>query len=147
MILNEGALRELIRDAVREVLREERVFAPREEFIKVADAARLAAVTPATIRDWMGRGKLKRYHAGRELRVDCAELKRMLAAVTPAAPGGPIDPRVVVEQILARRANSKGPPTPLGTPEEEARRFVERHHGAGPRHPAGGGGRKKEGRP
>jgi excisionase family DNA binding protein len=103
MIFDEGKLLELIRAAVREELRG-KVDAP-AEYISTAEAARIAGVQQVTIRDWMERGRLKRYHAGRQLRVDRAELLALLSAATPS-------PRVE-----------------RGDPAAEALRFLERRHG------------------
>jgi excisionase family DNA binding protein len=101
VILDEHALRTLIEEVVRGVLREERGGTQGEqaEFVSVAEAARRVDVTPATIRDWVGQGRLGRYHAGRELRVRVSELGTLLTSE-------PVE--------LVR------------TPEDEARRFLER---------------------
>ena len=74
-LLDEQALRDLVRTAAREALLEGAGAIP-AEYLPVAEAAEIVKVAPATIREWMALGRLKRYHAGRELR----------AATTSAAP-------------------------------------------------------------
>ena len=100
MIVDEVALRTLIEEAVRKVVREELHgrLAEAGEYVSVAEAARRIDVAPATIREWIGQGKLGRYHAGRELRVKIAELEASLTV--------PFERDGV-------------------SPEEEARRFLE----------------------
>lgn len=102
MILDEAALRGLIEEAVRKVLREERAGAPAGEYLSVADAARAAAVTPPTIRDWIRAGRLARYHAGRELRVRRDDLERLLGAPAPA-PSGTTPEQAAVLHFRSRR--------------------------------------------
>ena len=81
MILDEGALMAAIESCVRKVVREELRCAPgAAEYVAVQAAADRIDVAPATIREWINRGKLKRYHAGRELRVKVAELEALVAA-------------------------------------------------------------------
>lgn len=69
------ALRTLIKDAVREVIREERASAP-DEFMTTREAASFVRVSLATIRDWVDAGHLTRYSlsTGGKLRVRKAEL-------------------------------------------------------------------------
>ena len=79
----EAALRSMIEDVVRKVLREELGASPGangDEYLSVATAARVAEVAPATIRGWIAEGRLHRYAAGREIRVRRAELEALLAA-------------------------------------------------------------------
>jgi hypothetical protein len=81
-LFDERALREIIADELRRVLREEQVAGNRSandvEYMPVAVAAARAAVAPATIRVWMAQGRLGRYHAGRELRVLGSELAELM---------------------------------------------------------------------
>jgi hypothetical protein len=105
MSLIERALRDLVAGEVRRVVREGRAAldgpVDRLEYLPVADAAGQVAVAPATIRTWIAQGKLRRYHAGRVLRVRWSELELLLRS-------GP--------EGLDRRA----------TPEEEAKLYLRR---------------------
>jgi hypothetical protein len=108
-LFDERELREIVADELRRVLREERAVASRPandvEYLPVVAAAARAAVAPATIRAWMAQGRLRRYHAGRELRVMASELTALMRR--PAVKSG---------------VNTDGRPTP----EEEAARYLER---------------------
>jgi excisionase family DNA binding protein len=101
----EKALRDLVAEEVRRVIHEERaaLYGPVDalEYLPVADAAARVAVAPATIRTWIAEGKLRRYHAGRVLRVRWSELEFLLRSGPEAAD---------------RRA----------TPEEEAKLYLQR---------------------
>jgi excisionase family DNA binding protein len=99
VIFDETQLRALIRDAVREVIREELRRAPgRDEYLDVAAAAALAKVHPQTIRAWIADGRLTRYQAGRELRVLRAEIDAVLSAG-----GATPDPEKAALLALSRR--------------------------------------------
>ncbi len=82
----ESAVRTLVRETVREVLREElpeRRNAPamtlsEDTYMSVTKAARVADVTPGTIRKWIRTGRLTSKHAGRVLRVSRLELERFM---------------------------------------------------------------------
>ena len=101
-LLDEFALRTLIAEEVRRVLREEFTRSPeRDEYLPVAEAARVAAVAPETMRGWIHQGRLHECWAGRELRVRRSELQLLLSTPPP-----------------------KGAAEP--SPEEEARRFLSR---------------------
>ena len=103
MILDEDRLRALIEDSVRKVLREQHATAaPREEYVSVAEAARQIDVAPATIREWMRDGRLRRYHAGRELRVHVPELQALMRRPQREAEATPED---AAREFLARRAS------------------------------------------
>jgi excisionase family DNA binding protein len=78
VILDEDALRALIKDCLREVLAESRAPVA-EGYLSVNQAAELAAVTAGTIRDWVRAGRLPRFVAGRHLRVKRADLEALLA--------------------------------------------------------------------
>jgi hypothetical protein len=72
------SFRELVRDAVREVLREElapltrrnagTLQGPEDGYLSVAKAAHLADVAPGTIRAWIRAGRLTAQRVGRVLR-------------------------------------------------------------------------------
>jgi hypothetical protein len=70
MSLIERALRDLVAEEVRRVVREERAAldgsVDTPEYLPVADAAARVAVAPATIRTWIAQGKLRR-SVGREI--------------------------------------------------------------------------------
>lgn len=72
-------LRSIVEETVRDTLRKERPPSEPERYLPVAEAARLASVTPATIRTWIDAKYLGRYRAGRELRVKASELDAYLA--------------------------------------------------------------------
>jgi hypothetical protein len=100
-LLDENALRALVAEEMRKVLREEMCRQPeRDEYLPVATAAQIAAVVPDTIRAWIRQGRLTERWAGRELRVIRSELDRLLATPTPSSSEA--------------------------SPEEEARRYLRR---------------------
>ena len=89
----DAALRELVCEAVREVVRAE--VLPRlqampqgrgdpSRYLNTDQAAEVAGVKPDTIRDWLKSGRLAGHHAGRHLRVRLDQLEAFLAAGTPA---------------------------------------------------------------
>jgi excisionase family DNA binding protein len=102
-VFNEDRLRSLVGEEVRRVLREEMRPSPTEagEYLPVAGAASVAAVTPDTIRVWIGQGRLGRYSAGRELRVKRSELEAFLRAGTTRTKSSPEEE---AQRFLARRA-------------------------------------------
>jgi excisionase family DNA binding protein len=91
------SFRELVRDAVREVLREElaplkhrnagTLQGPEDGYLSVAKAARLADVAPGTIRAWIRAGRLTAQRAGRVLRVSRSELAKFMTGA-PTGPSG-----------------------------------------------------------
>lgn len=105
VILDEAQLRLLIADAVREVLREEQARTPAptampvSEYLDVTSAARIASVTPQTIRAWVKIGRLTRYTAGRQLRVKRKDLDAMMSSLPADTPS----PDEVVSKIIARQ--------------------------------------------
>jgi hypothetical protein len=104
-LFDERALREIVADEIRRVLREERAVAGKPandvEYLPVAQAAARAAVAPATIRAWMAQGRLGRYHAGRELRVMASELTALMRRPAVRS-GGTEDERPTPEEQMAR---------------------------------------------
>ena len=112
-LLDEKALREIVAEELRRVLREERVQRGRPandvEFLPVAEAAAKVAVAPATIRAWMSQGRLRRYHAGRELRVRVTELTQLMnwPANSNAGDPSPVTPEKKAELYLDRRRQVK----------------------------------------
>lgn len=68
---------EQLRDLMREVIREE--LGQRDGYVTIREAAQVARVHPATIRDWIREGHLPRHAAGRRPRVLLSELRALLA--------------------------------------------------------------------
>jgi excisionase family DNA binding protein len=101
-ILDEDALRALIREAVREAVREELAARPAApgEYVSVADAARIAAVSPGTVRDWLRAGRLTTYQAGRVKRLRVADLETFLRSPPSSAE---ISPEEAADTYLRRR--------------------------------------------
>jgi hypothetical protein len=112
-LFDEKALREIVAEELRRVLREERVERGRPandvEFLPVAEAAAKVAVAPATIRVWMSQGRLRRYHAGRELRVRVTELGQLMScpANSNVRNPSPATPEKEAELYLDRRRQGK----------------------------------------
>jgi excisionase family DNA binding protein len=72
------------------------------EWLKIGEAARHAGVADDTVRDWIQRGDLPEYRAGRHLRVRRDELDRFLSRrSTDAVTDEAIDSAVT--SILERR--------------------------------------------
>lgn len=67
-LLDEAALRALIREEMRAVLAEARVV-PEGGLLTLDQAAREFSTTPSTLRRWMAQGRLKRVGDGRNTRV------------------------------------------------------------------------------
>jgi excisionase family DNA binding protein len=117
--------RRVVEDAVRRVVREElaRTREPTgagDAFLSVADAGRLAAVAPCTIRAWLDAGKLRQYQAGRVFRVRRSELLALLEA----GPSGDasVSPEALADRDHARaqrRAAGKARPAPGERPADE----------------------------
>ena len=85
MLFDETALRALVSEEVRRVLREELGRAgAQHEYLKVGSAAKVVGVSPDTIRGWVDGGQLRRYGLGRLVLVRRDELEALLAA----EPGG-----------------------------------------------------------
>lgn len=104
---NEARLRSLktaLREVVRAELTELRRDTPANDavnFLSTAEAARRVSVNAATIRGWIGRGVLRSYRAGREIRVRVDELDAAMARMGAAAPAE-IDLDAAAEAIVAR---------------------------------------------
>jgi hypothetical protein len=74
-----------------------------DQYLPVTDAARIAAVAPATIRTWMDEGRLTRYHAGRVLRVRRSELEALMRTGSTKPDGLPLSPEAEADRFLQRR--------------------------------------------
>lgn len=80
----ESALRRIVREEMRAVVTEEMKKAPpsssTEERLTIKEAAMIAKVSEKTVRNWLSADHLTTYHAGRQLRVDRAQLDAFMAA-------------------------------------------------------------------
>lgn len=102
-----------IKEAVREVVKEE-VHELKEalavlsghratdEFWPVKKAAKVAGVSEWTIREWIRRGRLRSYGAGRVLRLKRSEFENFLSARNCEA-ASTVDPDDLATQLLGRR--------------------------------------------
>lgn len=79
-------VRDVVRDEVRAAMREQMASAPTstqaDEYLSIADAAKLAGVHEATIRSWISRGQVPGYHAGRHRRVKRVELEGFMSKIS-----------------------------------------------------------------
>lgn len=78
----EETLRSIVREEIRSALREELAARPAPsgpELLTIAQAAASTGLGVSTIRTWLSAGKLNRYGAGRAVRVNRAELDRVVA--------------------------------------------------------------------
>ena len=98
------AIREEMRAALREVAEAGQGTAPADRFLSVQEAASIASVSEATVREWVKRGDLNGYRAGKLIRVAHAELIQMLRRDSS---GKPVekepDTGTQMNRILARR--------------------------------------------
>ncbi len=69
-----------MRSAVREALKSDVAPARPADRLTVNEAAAIARVSAKTVRNWLAAGEIKTYRAGRQLRVDRADLDRFMAA-------------------------------------------------------------------
>jgi excisionase family DNA binding protein len=74
----EETIRSLVAQAVRDELDKRGAMPSNDEYISTADAARIARVTPGTIRRWVRGKQLARHGAGR-VRIRRDELERYLS--------------------------------------------------------------------
>jgi excisionase family DNA binding protein len=93
----DAAIRVAVRDVVRDVVRDEVRMALREElasvrlsspanhdsegYLSIGEAAKVARVHEATIRAWIGKGRLPGYRAGRHRRIKRSELDRCMGSL------------------------------------------------------------------
>lgn len=95
----EGGLRALIVQVIRDEVRRVVADATRaDEFLSTSAAARVAEVTPGTIRRWIKEDKLARYQAGRELRISRANLETLLKRGT--AENDELTPEEMAEKVF-----------------------------------------------
>lgn len=74
----EKQLEAMIERVVRRVLAEKPANDAAPEYLSTAEAARIASVTPGTIRRWIREGELTRHAAGAHVRVRRDELEAFL---------------------------------------------------------------------
>lgn len=104
-----GTLEELLREFVIKIVRAEVRLAVREalqpdEFLSPKHAARIADVSPQTIRRWVGQKKLRRYGTGpRVLRVSRRDLDAWLANRTTESDN--LSPEELADQMFGTSAN------------------------------------------
>jgi excisionase family DNA binding protein len=103
------AIREEVRAAVQDVVRElgeRRRPEPSSSGIRVRpllttkQAAAIVGVAEKTIRAWVGQGKLKRYNAGRELRVAKSDLERFVETGAVNAEHDALEPDQLAARLL-----------------------------------------------
>jgi excisionase family DNA binding protein len=108
-LFDEDGFRALIANEVRKVIREELARGPAvgraDDYVSVREAARVASLATDTIRDWIAKGSLGRYRAGRLLRVKRAELDALL--VRPSASGPPETPEAAATAYLRRPGRAR----------------------------------------
>jgi excisionase family DNA binding protein len=104
-LFNETELREIIRDEIRTVIRQELGHKPAAtgDYVSVAEAAQIASVSPQTIRVWTKAGKLRGYNAGRVLRVRRQELEDFLAAGPSPATTNDLSPKELADRRFRQR--------------------------------------------
>jgi excisionase family DNA binding protein len=111
-LFDESALREIIRDEIRTVMRQELGKKPAGvgDYVSVAEAAQIAAVSPQAIRTWIRAGKLKQFNAGRVIRVRRTELEALMAspAIAPESTGRQLTPEDEAHRFVARRISGQG---------------------------------------
>ncbi len=92
-----------------------------EEFVTIAEAARVLRVSPSTIRRWIGEGDLPAYRVGRRrVRVRKPDLARLIAPVQEGERGRPL----AVDQYgrpIPRRLTDEERQQGLAALEEAAR--------------------------
>jgi excisionase family DNA binding protein len=97
-------VRQAVRDAVREEMRElVQEVAGREPaaFLRVGEAAEVAAVHPQTVRRWIARRRLPVHGEGRMVRIKRQDLERLMKG---GPDEGPIDFVARANALRAKRA-------------------------------------------
>lgn len=103
-MIDVNALRALIVDAVRQVIREEKVLADADALLTTAEAATKARVDKGTIRSWVAAGHLTRHTTGPggHLRISHAELRGYLASEKARKTGEGVTPQQAARLALAK---------------------------------------------
>ena len=92
------SLEDEIRRIVREELAKQKPANDEGGYLSTTEAARIASVTPGTIRRWIREGELNRYEAGAHVRVRRDELEAFLKCDVV-----PIDSKLSLEERARRR--------------------------------------------
>lgn len=79
-------LRAFIADVVRAEMKLSTAAPANDEYLSTADAAKIARVTPGTVRRWVRAKELARHGTGSRVRIKRAELERYLAGEEQASP-------------------------------------------------------------
>ena len=95
-LLNEAALRALIREEVRAALAEVSGITSTDVLLTVHQAASEFSVTPSTLRRWMADGRLRRVGDGRNTRV----LRTDVVAAFGVRAAGKLDVDRVADEII-----------------------------------------------
>lgn len=91
-------LESLVRAIVRDELAKARPANDSSEYVSTTEAARIASVTPGTIRRWVRAGELTRHEAGNRVRIRRDELEQLLRCEVV-----PIDINLSPEERARRR--------------------------------------------
>lgn len=107
----EEAIKMIVGDVVRQVLREElraiQQPPPAEQnLLRLRDASKLVGVSVSTLKEWIGSGALTRYGEGRILRISKAQL---LGHLAPKEMPEPTDAEVrqLATRLVAGRRRDK----------------------------------------
>jgi excisionase family DNA binding protein len=98
--IDEQALRDMIREIVRQVLTDEVDAKRPAEFLSTAEAADLARVAQGTVRRWIRERRLVGHRAGRELRVKRADLECLLGGEESS---NSLSPETMADRDFRRR--------------------------------------------
>lgn len=79
-------LRAFITSVVRAELKLTTAAPANDEYLSTADAAKIARVTPGTVRRWVRGKELTRHGTGSRVRIKRTELERYLAGEVDAGP-------------------------------------------------------------
>ena len=108
-LFNEAELRDIIRDELRAVIRQELGKKPAAagDYVSVTDAAKIASVQGQTIRSWIRSGRLVGYKAGRVVRVRRSDLEAFLAAGPAAAGNAELSPEQLADKRFRERHDQR----------------------------------------
>lgn len=107
-MIDAAALKALIKESVREVLREEKVLSDDHELLTTREAGRLAKVSPDTIHQWVTAKHLTRHTtAGGHVRIDKAEMLAFLAREKARKTGAGVTPIEAARLARASRASRR----------------------------------------
>lgn len=91
-------LESLVRQIVRDELAKAKPANDDGDYLTTAEAARIASVTPGTIRRWIREGELTRHEAGARVRVKRDELEAFLKCDVV-----PIDSKLSPDERIRRK--------------------------------------------